>query len=271
MEYVLVGIAVLFVCFVLWAIIKGNDFKSKEKEKKDTPPPPTNNNDEFIFVTQEKPKKVKIKKKEEKVDGDPVIVPVFAKQEQNSGEQQNNIIDEKEELYKQYIEKNGVDKKNEEIAPKNGATRLPVTDRDIEKRIEEIRRNNFEATSVPEPKAKVQETSYYGYGIGAGGHNHGSLRDPNFDPWPNENKANSNGKYSFDDDNSLFDDEDDDVIDMEAIDRIMSGSSFPKRTSKLGGGSVKQNLGNRKLSGGDMMIGQTIANRKGVINPFDDN
>lgn len=269
MNYVLVGIAVVFICFMFWAIISGNDFKSKpkeEKKKEATPPPPKT--DDFVLVTQEKPKKVKIKKKEEKVNGETRVEPVFAKTETET-ETKNVEDEEKEELYKKYVEKQNDGSENREEKPEP----LPITEKDIEKRIEQIRKNNFESTDEQIDKNKSTDQNYYGFGIGAGTHHvHGSLRDPNFDPWPDENKKSNfnDSNFSKGNFNGLID-ADDDEIDMAAIDRLMGGTNpFPRR-SGLGGGSVKSNLSSRRFSGEDIVVGQAFGTRKGVVDPTDKN
>ena len=64
---------------------------------------------------------------------------------------------------------------------------------------------------------------------------------------------------------------DDDDEDMDMLDRIMRGRNtppqMPERTSRLGGGSVKSMLGRNR--GQDIVVGQTIANRKGGTKPGD--
>ncbi len=272
MNYVLVGIAVIFVCFVLWALINGNDFKSKPKEEKksvSTPPP---KNDDFVLVTQEKPKKVKIKKKEEKVSGETQVVPVFTKT-QTENETKSVEEDEKEALYQKYVEQ---ERKNDSSDANTDKTEpLPITEKDIEKRIEQIRKNNFESTDGNnDNKNKSIDQNYYGFGIGAGSHHiHGSLRDPNFDPWPDENKQSNFNKPDFmkGNFNGLID-EDDDDIDLAAIDRLMGNSNPFQRRSGLGGGSVKSNLSSsRRFTGEDIVVGQAFGTRKGSVGSSDIN
>ena len=313
MIYVFIGLVVMFVWFTVWAVVKANDFKSKPKEeKKEAAPPPPPQTDEYVFVTQEKPKKVKIKKKEkeEKVKGEAQVVSVFKSTEK--ADEEKPATDDREELYQKYIaQENGAEGDMESGADGSGARGdagvrrpqpLPLLDRDIERRIAQIRRDNFEATDKPQSDGESfkDEPTYYGFGVGSSAHDHGSMKDPNFDPWANENKAAPlsprGAGLSRRDYGDLLDD-DDDFVDFEAIDRIMNNrphmgpgsrprpSGFGMRDfdrpslsipeidlaerpmqSRVGGGSVKSQLSGKSL-GESIVVGQAIGNRK--VDDFD--
>lgn len=310
MIYVFIGLVVMFVWFTVWAVVKANDFKSKPKEEKKeaAPPPPPPQTDEYVFVTQEKPKKVKIKKKEkeEKVKGEAQVVSVF-KSTEKADEEKPAAIDDREELYQKYIaQENGADGDTKSGADGSGARDdagarrpqpLPLSDRDIERRIAQIRRDNFEATDKPQGDGDgiKDEPTYYGFGVGSSAHDHGSMKDPNFDPWANEAKAvpvSPRGAGLARRDYGDLLDDDDDFVDFEAIDRIMNNrphmgpgsrprpSGFGMRDfdrpsfsipefdlterpmqSRVGGGSVKSQLSGKSL-GESIVVGQAIGNRK---------
>ena len=259
MVYVLIGIFAIFILFSIWAIKEANDFKAKKKEKEPAPDKPKIPDEPtFEIPKDKKEKKIKIKKKEKpakvKDDGS-VVVPVF--EEPQSGAKSNNFDDVNDDLYKQY---------NIDGASKQAPSRQ-ADDFDIDKKIEEIRR-----TARPQSSggsASQQDKTYYSFSAGVGGSS-GSLKDPNFNPWPDEKStlysddvlpSSSRGL------NSLIDDDDD---DLDILDRIMRGRNsgmppMPERSSRLGAGSVKSNLGRNRAQ--DIVIGQTIANRKGTDKP----
>ena len=268
MVYVLIGIFAIFIIFAIWAIKEANDFKAKKKEKEPEPDKPKIPDEPTFEIPKEKKeKKVKIKKKEKpaktKDDGS-VVVPVF--EDKQSPATSNNFDDVNDDLYKHY-------NVNENQNQNNSGGRN-LDDFDIDKKIEEIRR-----TARPQPAQSSsggQDKTYYSFSAGTGSHS-GSLKDPNFNPWPDEKStlysedilpSSSRGL------NSLIDDDDD---DLDILDRIMRGRNsgippmppMPERTSRLGGGSVKSVLSGRNRAQ-DIVIGQTVANRKGTNKPDGD-
>ena len=264
MIYVLIGLIFIFICFVVWALVKGNSFSTKKEEKKENPAPAPKTTDEFVVTKEEKPKKVKIKKKEEKVKGEPKVVHVFEKDNTES-DQTTNEESDKDEIYKKYVKESEGEIKQENKPQPNEENEeiAPLRARSEEERIAQIRRDNFEATD----NKNLSDQTYYGFGVGASGHNHGSLRDPNFNPWPDENVGE--GKLDFPLASDFNELENDDMFDMSLIDKIMSNRA--NKRSGLGGGSVKSHLGKRRITGEDIVIGQTVGTRKGAVDPTDVN
>lgn len=269
MVYVLIGLLVVFAFFTIWALTKGNSFSTKKEEKPVVLPP---KNDDFVPIVEQKPKKVRFKKKEEKIKGESQVVQVFAGEEKEKVKPDDAQEKEKDELYYKYINQQNFAQKNEEddkLDTCEGSRfdrPAALTEKDVERRAEELKRGNFQATSST--INKNSETSYYGFGVGAGGHSHGSMRDPNFNPWPDEGQDFSRDD-GFKSAGSISDylGPDDDIFDMAAIDRLMA--ERPQRKSGLGGGSVKSNIsqGRRGMSAEDIIISQAIGSRRG-INPY---
>ena len=262
MVYVLIGIFALFIVFSIWAIKEANDFKAKKKEKKpEDDKPKIPDEPTFEVPKDKKEKKIKIKKKEkpakQKDDGS-VVVPVFETKEEEPTKS-NNFDDVNDDLYKNYMG----EKPSKDSAPKNDDVF------DFDKRMEELKRISSQAPS----RQNNEDKSYYSFSAGVGGHS-GSLKDPNFNPWPDERSSLydstplPSASRGF---NGLLDDDDDD--DMDILDRIMRGrnsatSPMPERSSRIGAGSVKSSLGRNRAQ--DIVIGQTIANRKGTNKPNGD-
>jgi len=258
MVYVLIGILALFIVFSIWAIKEANDFKAKKKEKKaeeDKPKMP--NEPTFEVPKEKKEKKIKIKKEkpEKKKDDGSMVVPVFEAEEET--QKSNNFDDVNDDLYKNYMKE----------TPSSNTNKTNDNVFDFDKRMEEMRRSSGSAPA----RQSNEDKSYYSFSAGIGGKSGGSLRDPNFNPWPDEKNTLYEGSplpSSSRGFSSLLDDDDDD--DMDILDRIMRGRGpdrppMPERSSRLGAGSVKSSLGRNR--GQDIIVGQTIANRRGGTKP----
>ena len=265
MVYVLIGIFAIFLLFSIWAIKGVNDFKGKKKEKEPAPDKPKIPDEPTFEIPKEKKeKKIKIKKeKPAKVKDDgSVVVPVFETKEE--APKSNNFDDVNDDLYKQYNLNEG--------AKSKPTTREPAGDFDIDKKIEEIRRTSLSRSQKMANNS--DDKTYYSFSAGVGGHS-GSLKDPNFNPWPDERSTLYDSSDPLPSSSrgfgSLLDDDDDD--DLDILDRIMRGRnsgmpSMPERSSRLGAGSVKSSLGRNRAE--DIVIGQTIATRKGANKPDGD-
>ena len=199
MIYVFVGLCAVFAYFVLWALVKANSFKGLAKEK--AVATPIVNDEQYVVLKEDKPKKVKIKKKEEKVQGEAQIVKVFENEDKPS-EVRTDYSEEKEkdELLQRYLN-DEENLKNGNGSVVNGSSQATQSeddfDKEIERRIAEIRRksqadDNFVGSlSAKEAETNASRTgevepNYYGFGVGLSKHNHGSMKDPNFNPWPDE-------------------------------------------------------------------------------------
>lgn len=294
MQYVFLGVGVIFLIFALWAIINANSFKLPESAKNSPPPP---KDVDYVFVKEEKPKKVKIKREEEKIKGESRVEKVFEGEENNSKVEPVNYDEEKEkdELLQKYL--NEMNGEKEETKPKQQAAEIDDDDFDaeIERRIAEIRARNglspkaenrqsesrdFEDVAINTQQAPAQsaglsgEPNYYGFGIGLSGHTHGSLKDPNFDPWAGETSSLNQASFNRPIDDNFIIDEDD--IDDIAFDRMMRGSMFDRRAlmpegfgpngpierrSRIGGGSVSGQVTSRKRPNlTDIIVGDAIGN-----------
>lgn len=270
MVYVLVGLFTVFLGFVIWALVKGNSFSVKKEEKHNVVLPPKE--EDFVPIVEQKPKKVKIKKKAEKVSGDSQVVKVFEGEEKTLEKTNDSAEREKDAVYQKYIsqkdfkERFGVGENDNLDACEGSRFERPqaLSERDVERRAHELKRSSFESASAQ--MSKNSESAYYGFGVGAEGRTHGSMRDPNFNPWPDED-IEKNSLYGGKIDR--FIDDDDDILDMAAIDRLMAERP---RKSGLGGGSIKNELADarRGLSAKDIAIAQAIASRRTGNNPFGD-
>ena len=289
MYYLFIGIGIVFVAFCLWAIIEANNFSSAPKNKKEKakPKPDEFSDENYILVKEEKPKKVKIKTKEtetKKTKDDSQVVPVFIddSEEVKPVDQKELEEKEKEELYKKYVL--GQKEENEEVVSDEDEI-----DREIERRIAEIRRKNamIEPNEVieqpvefsPQANQEPSEKNYYGFGVGAG-RSSGSMKDPNFDPWADEV---TNNRPIIDIDLNKFDDD----FDEDVIANIMGkrstvrnerlfrgnrlfGNNEELRTSRLGPGSVSGQVNpSSSPYGSNMIIGQSINTRPDIFGDVD--
>ncbi|MCR5553715.1 MAG: hypothetical protein K6F08_03135 [bacterium] len=283
MEYLFIGIGLVFVAFCLWALVKANSFTPAPKKEKVKAKPSDFSDENYVLVKEEKPKKVKIEKepKVKNTKDNSQVVPVFTDESGESVKEvdQNELIEkEKEDLYNKYV-----------LGQKEESVESPVDDEDeidkeIERRIAEIRRKNGMADSneariekpvefPPQFNEGASDRNYYGYGVGARSSS-GSMKDPNFDPWADEA---TNMHPIKDIDLSQFDDDfDEDVIanimgnrSTVRNERLFRGNRLDNglRTSRLGAGSVSGQVSSRPLFGSNMIVGQSVNTRPDI---FDD-
>ena len=283
MEYLFIGIGLVFVAFCLWALVKANSFTPAPKKEKVKAKPSDFSDENYVLVKEEKPKKVRIEKesKVKNTKDNSQVVPVFTDDSESVKEvDQNELIEkEKEDLYNKYV-----------LGQKEESVEVPINDEDdidkeIERRIAEIRRRNGMAepseASVEQPieippqfNEETSDKTYYGYGVGARSSS-GSMKDPNFDPWADEA---TNMHPIRDIDLSQFDDD----FDEDVIANIMGKRSTVRnerlfrgnrpdgpRTSRLGAGSVSGQVSSRPVFGSNMIVGQSVNTRPDIFGDGD--
>ena len=261
MIYIYIGLVVVFAIFTIWALVSVNSFKGKPKEKKEEKPPVVQEPTFEVSKEKVRPKKVKIKREKpvnSKGKDGPTVVPVFEGEE--SAEQPASSADavekDKDELYRKYVEENG---ENSQPEPKNDRRSALSTEEDIERRIASLKKQAEEREIHGEQPASNNDY-YYGYGTGQSARSKGSMKDPNFNPWPDEVDFLERVKREERKRAPIFDEDEED--DFDVIERLMnSRRSRPEPTSRIGGNSVRSNLG--RTTARDMIVGQTLAERRG--------
>ncbi|MBQ7453051.1 MAG: hypothetical protein IJS68_02150, partial [Clostridia bacterium] len=164
MIYFYIGLVVIFAVFTIWAIISVNSFKGKKKEekKKETPHEPT------FEVSKEKirPKRVKIKKiKTSKNAEGASVVRVFEDEESANNEQKDSVEQDKDALYRKYVEENGAEDNIDSSFADSTKAPLP-TEEEIERRIAEMK-DRFEQDDEEKKSGSKDKDFYYGFGTGS--------------------------------------------------------------------------------------------------------